>query len=64
MHLANGIINTLLLAMLSRHDSLFWEGVLKILRDISNTEANNMKLKGFQTEAWNTVESLGKSLGW
>lgn len=29
---------------------------------IPNTEANNMKLKVFETEALNVVESLGKRL--
>lgn len=62
MHLANGNINTLLLAMLCKDNYLFWKGVLKMLCDILNMEASNMKLKGFETEVLSTVESLGEKL--
>lgn len=60
MHLGNGNINTLFLGF--KDNSVFWKGVLKMLCYIPNTEANNMELKVFETEALNVIESLGKRL--
>lgn len=60
MHLANGDINTLFSGF--KDNSVFQKGVLKMLCSIPNTEANNVELNVFETEALNRIESLGNRL--